>query len=211
MMRFAVLLICLFSIACSETSQQNDASSAVDTMITLPEIRRIVNDNTSRLQRNVKYEQTLGELHFAIEAGEREDSSIALRMNFYSTLTFEAHLQHQQNMLHEVAKDFDLQRTTSIFLGRLVYTGDLALRVSKQLEEANWDGNRKELQTLLEKSAVVKAYQEMLTPFGMNIKGVSFEKVMHMDKESLLNFATITVPDSEQPEQVVDCMLWLIL
>jgi hypothetical protein len=205
---FFYSLLCLALFSCDNNRTTSSLTS--DSEKTPRLIRKIERKTTDRLLRSTVYQMDIDSLHFSIEAGEREDSSVALRFNFYSTLSFQQHLHYQQLILEELANDYALNRTSSIFLGRLLYTGDLALQTTKEIQTANWDGSHAQLNLLLPQTEVVRAYQTILSPFGLTVRDVSIEKVMLAEKSSLLNFATITMPENEQPDRVLDGMLWLI-
>lgn len=189
------------------------ATEAADTTATiLPQISRVVTESEGLLQKNIEYVKMIGPVEFTVEAAMREDSTVALRFNYYHPFTFKEHLQYQGEILPEVFKDFNKNQVTSVFLGRLIYTGNLAAKISAEVKAAGWDGQSyPELRDILEKGSLTKEFRSLFRPYGLEIKTVSFEKAFFTDSKSLAHYSKLTLPPEEVPAEILDCMAWLIV
>lgn len=119
-------------------------------------------------------------------------------------------------ILQTASKDYNLDSTGSISIGRLILTGDLAIDITKEYKKKF--GTKEQITTadygktekFLLSSKLAEDFNKLLLPYRLKSKKISIEKTFFTTKEDLINNSiTETIPDSI-PETILDCITWII-
>jgi hypothetical protein len=119
-------------------------------------------------------------------------------------------------ILQSASKDYNLDLTGSISLGRLILTGDLAIDITREYKK-NFGAKEKiatadygEIEKFLLSSKLAEDFNKLLLPYRLRSKKISIEKTFFTTREDLINNSiTETLPDSI-PETILDCITWII-
>jgi hypothetical protein len=120
-------------------------------------------------------------------------------------------------ILPEAAKEYNFDSLQSMFLGRLVYNGDIAVEVTKQYKEklgANekiTTADYKTIAQFLASSTLAADFNQLFKPYGITVSGVSIEKVFFTTKKELYRVCTIETDSLSVPDKILDCITWIQL
>lgn len=144
-----------------------------------------------------------------------ENGRKAMRIRFHEALTYNVQKQQLSEIFAELFKDPSMSSLESIFIGRLVSAGDLAITVSNQLHkevgEEMIPEDYKIVSTLLMKTNLVADFDSLLAPYSLKIDKIYLEKVFKMNSSLLVKEHNIDTAPLTIPNKVLDGMVWLTI
>ncbi|MDD4108590.1 MAG: hypothetical protein PHH93_07720 [Prolixibacteraceae bacterium] len=120
-------------------------------------------------------------------------------------------------ILPVASNDYNLDSLKSISIGRLILTGDLAIKITRQYKNIIAENERittadyDEISRFLLTSALTGDFNELLKPWSLKVSKVSIEKTFFTTKGDLLNNSVTETNPSDIPETILDCITWLIV
>jgi hypothetical protein len=221
-----LLSLILLTISCTEKSQENEKTDDVPTNETSisnePEVKignkEITNELAGSNYRKrakgyflINGKDTMNFMPVFMEA--KDDGTISINIRFSDSLTYDSQLEALNQILPTASKDFNFDSLTSASLGRLISSGDLAIDISKKiLEDPTINKNKLDYQKVsvfLTKSKLAEDLNNLFQPYKIAVEGVSIEKVFFTNKKDLLSQSKIETRESEIPEEILDCQLWV--
>jgi hypothetical protein len=139
-----------------------------------------------------------------------ENAQVDMEIRFKRRKSYRQQLRELQKLIPAGVRDFDYDSLRSIFISRLVTTGDLAVDISRQLQGDSISiNNYSEVKQFLLKTKLASDFNRLLTPFYCSVAGFSVEKVFLTDKKILFRNATVESDTSAIPEHILDCITWI--
>ncbi len=132
------------------------------------------------------------------------------------TKNYYQRLSELELILPVAASEYNIDSLKSIFFGRLVLSGDLAILVTQEYKRKF--GDRKYIATkdyhqisefILKESTFVKDLNRILEPYSKQVSGIDIEKVFFTSKDVLLKYSKVSKDTTLIPEKVIDFMLWV--
>ncbi len=143
----------------------------------------------------------------------RADSGVLISISFRDSLTYNEQFNELKLLLPRAAEDFDLKHLEGIGIGRLVTSGDLAVRITRQYRERFGDnttiGSYAKVALFLKQSPLGTDFNTLLQPYGYAVDEISVEKVFFTNKQVLYQQSRITTDSAAVPERILDCMTWI--
>jgi hypothetical protein len=144
----------------------------------------------------------------------KENGTYSLNLSFFiGNATYDQRLIEFTKMLPYINTRYHLDSLKSIYLGRLIYYGDLAISVTKDYHKKYTSYKKAEdyevISTFLLQSQLTDDFNKILKPYAVSIQNISPEKIFFADKEELLTLSKITYPADSIPGKILDCMIWL--
>jgi hypothetical protein len=149
---------------------------------------------------------------------ESISGELALYMNYSGSeknLLWSRRMKELELILERAGDDYNLGSLEIISMGRLVFSGDLAIGITKELENSYPD--RKEIRAagytmlceFLLNSRLAKDFNELLFPYSLKVKSVSIEKNYFLPKKFLVEGSHLETETSSIPNKILDCITWL--
>jgi hypothetical protein len=143
----------------------------------------------------------------------KADSSVQVHLNFRKEETYDRQYDEMKLIFPRAAKDFDMKALTGLGIGRLVTSGDLAVRITRQYRERFGDntsiGSYSKVALFLKQSPLGTDMNALLLPYGHDVDHVSVEKVFFTSKQVLYSYSKLTSNTTAIPDQVLDCITWI--
>jgi hypothetical protein len=130
-------------------------------------------------------------------------------------VNYRQRMSELQKILPVAKKDFDFDSLRSIYLGRLVQNGDVAIEITKQY--MNKFGQQKKItdyrkvESFLKESQLGKDFNKIFNQYSFTVESVSSEKLFFTSKRELYQLSKIETDTTKVPEKILDCMTWVIL
>ncbi len=145
---------------------------------------------------------------------EHKDNIGYVDIHFQKNMTYDEQYNLLKPIFKKINTDFPLVQVDAIFLG-LISTGDLAITVTKQLEEKTDDlatqvNDYNFITDLLLETQLSSDLNTLLNPCGVEIKNIQVEKMFLMDKKYLKDY-TLKTPTKEIPNTILDAITWITL
>jgi hypothetical protein len=145
----------------------------------------------------------------------KDDGKVSIDLYFEKTMSYRQQIDQLKKLLAEAAKDFDFDSLSTIFIGRLVNTGDLAIAITNQVnaEQAairefhDYD----KVEAILLKSKLTSDFNRLLQPYNRSVAGFSVEKVFFTDKKELFLASKIESDSTAIPDRILDCITWILI
>lgn len=143
-----------------------------------------------------------------------ESGTYSLNISFYaSNISYEERLKELLIILPHINEKYPLDSLKSIYMGRLIYYGDLAVAVTEDYHREYTSYKNAEdyqaISTFLLKTKLAEDFNKLLKPYAISIKKISPEKIFFADKKELLLLSKVTHNQDSIPDKILDCMLWL--
>lgn len=143
-----------------------------------------------------------------------ESGTYSLNISFYaSNISYEERLKELLIILPGISKKYPLDSLRSIYLGRLIYYGDLAISVTEAYNRTYTSYKKAEdyqaISTFLLKTQLADDFNKLLKPYGLSVQKISPEKIFFADKKELLLLSKVKQNKDSIPDKILDCMLWL--
>ncbi len=144
----------------------------------------------------------------------KENRTYSLNISFYdSNTSYEDRLRAIRTILPYINKKYRLDSLKSIYLGRLIYYGDLAISVTEAYNREYSSHKKIEdyqaISTFLLETQLAYDFNELLKPYAVSIQKISPEKIFFADKRELLSLSKVKHNQDSIPDKILDCMLWL--
>lgn len=219
--RSLVLLVAMFS-ACHQTENKNVFTAErqlfipTDTLVGRKSIPGeiagssyqksatgyfvIINSDTSDLVCIVAKSKIDGKIAMAIRFAER-------------TMSYRQQLTELKKILPEVRKDFAFDSLKSMYMGRLVRYGDLAVDVTKQYR--NRFGETDPLTDFVTRAEFLGTSKlgtdlnDLFNPYGISVHKIVTEKFFFTSKRELYRASPIETDTAAIPEKILDCITWI--
>lgn len=134
-----------------------------------------------------------------------------------ATVSYEQRLQELHLILPKASKDFDFDLLTSINMGRLILSGDLAIELTKLYREQFGNSNvingksYKNIEQFLSNSKLALDLNKLFYPFSLEVETISVEKVFFTTKEELYKSSKVEIAFTKAPDRILDCMIGIKL
>lgn len=214
-------MISLLAFACQQAKESNADSpeSSPEIRDTLVARKVITNEIAGSNYRK------RGTSYFLVVRGDTSDNSyifsegkdnnkvtLDLKISSLSS-TYSQRMTELKYLLPEVKKDYTLDSLQSINMGRLVSHGDIAIAVTKQWNEqygnANQSPGASQVGELIKSSQLSADWNSLLSPYNLEVKGASPEKIFFAAREQFLTSNKLVTDTTAVPSQILDCMLYL--
>jgi hypothetical protein len=134
-----------------------------------------------------------------------------------SKTSYRQRMDEMKRILPVAAAEYNFDSLTSLGLGRLVETGDLAEKVTR--EYITKYGNNytlrlkdyKPVADFLKESDLGKDLDALFLPYSVSVKAVVIEKLFFTTKEELFRTGTLECDSSAIPGRILDCITWVLL
>lgn len=131
------------------------------------------------------------------------------------SLSYHQRMTELKTILPEAAKDFKLDSLRTIYLGRLVTNGDIAIQVTKQfadtLRSQHQIRDYQKIGQILKDSKLGTDLNKLLKPYALDVDNISVEKVFFTSKHDLYWSAKIETDSAAVPDKILDCMTWVAI
>jgi hypothetical protein len=213
---FAVLISCNNS---DTSNKENTAESSIppiekiDTLIAKKDVTKVI-PGSEYLKRAYSYTLIIASDTSAFKCHFSEwkaDNSLFFVSKFHPSKSYRNQITELKKILEEANKDFNLALLKTVGMGRLIETGDLAVKVSNQYFKQYGNGNTVNisLDTFLLNSALGTEFNTILQPYGLKVKEVVTEKKFFINKTSLFQHSIIESEAASIPEKILDCITYL--
>jgi hypothetical protein len=130
-------------------------------------------------------------------------------------MSYRERLGELKIILTKAAADFNYDSLTSIYLGRLVLSGDLAVEVTKEYREKFGAGDKPAsyiaVGQFLKESRLGVDLDNLLKPYSISVDKVSIEKLFFTTRSDLYWASKIEADSIDVPDKILDCMTWIKL
>ncbi len=119
-------------------------------------------------------------------------------------------------ILQTASKEFNLDSLSSISIGRLILTGDLAVEITKAYKNKFGDNEKittadyHDIENFLLTSKLATEVNKLLKPYNLKCTKISIEKTFFTTKGDLLNNSVLQTMPEDIPETILDCITWVI-
>jgi hypothetical protein len=153
------------------------------------------------------------------EAKESEEISMDIHGEA-RMMTYRQRMDELKRILPEAAKDFKFDSLKSVYFGRLVENGDIAIEVTKEYRQKFGESNEsskindhikdyREVSEFLAKSKLAKDFNELFKPYSISVNKAFVEKVFFTDKGALYWGSKIETDTTAIPNRILDCIIGL--
>ncbi|HYF03995.1 MAG TPA: hypothetical protein VEC36_11495 [Patescibacteria group bacterium] len=216
---FVIVLVSLLAISsCEKNSDEAISQKAKnDTIIGTREIKNEIAGGAYRMRARgyflIVNNDTSKFMPIAVESNGHyftDTGAVFIELDFKKDKFYSQQMQELSRLLPTIAKDFELDSLKGIWLGRLVQTGDLAVRITNEL-----GGNVKTTPTaknynhaskLLKNSSLGISFNKLLNEYHLEVDKIQIEKLDYWKKEILLQESKVNVDTSSIPDKILDCM-----
>ncbi|MBK7885274.1 MAG: hypothetical protein IPJ81_16955 [Chitinophagaceae bacterium] len=153
----------------------------------------------------------------------KEDGEIVMAIsNDKEKLSYQQRMNEMAKILPVAAKDFPFDSLRSVYIGRLVSTGDLAIDITNEYTK-KFGGkakasdneivflNNKSASAFLLESKLATDFNTLFKPYSLTVSHVSVEKVFFTSKESIYLSSKVEKDTTSVPDKILDAMIWLDL
>lgn len=146
------------------------------------------------------------------------DGRIQINQNLSYTnknKTYFERINELKLILPEAAKEYNFDYLSSLSIGRLILTGDLAIMITEEYKNRFGENEKiatadyKEISGFLLETRLTKDLNELFEPYSKTVARIGVEKVFFTGKEELWNYSDIKRDSSEIPGKVLDLMVWI--
>lgn len=158
--------------------------------------------------------------YMPIFAESREDGVVGLNLNIRNSSKSRSYgdwMEELAKILPQATQEYDFDSLKSIYVGRLVATGDLAIEVTRQYHETfnGYDDIRTtdypRISDFLVESKLAEDFNKLFRPYGISVARISVEKVFFTTSESFSAYGKIETDSAMIPAKILDCQTWIKL
>jgi len=145
----------------------------------------------------------------------RNDGDIEISLNLSydnETETYSQRLSELKLILPKASQEFNFDSLSSMSIGRLILTGDLAIIITEEYKNRFGENEKittadyKEISEFLLETSLTKNLNELFKPYSKSVERVGIEKVFFTDKRELLRYSNISRDSTEIPDKILDFM-----
>ncbi len=212
-----ISLVVLLMYSCSNHTEQKVENrkmgeKSIDTLIGKNNITNEISGSAYRKQATEYFVIIEKDSSSFRPIFSESNGSIWLNLNLpYSkpTKNYYQRLSELELILPVAASEYNIDSLKSIFFGRLVLSGDLAILVTQEYKRKF--GDRKYIATkdyhqisefILKESTFVKDLNRILEPYSKQVSGIDIEKVFFTSKDVLLKYSKVSKDTTLIPEKV---------
>lgn len=149
-----------------------------------------------------------------IFAESKHGGQVSMDIRFEKrSMTYRERMAELEKILPEAKKDFEFDSLRSLYLGRLVFNGDIAIDVTKQYQHRfGKTDNVVDLKTasqFLKESKLGTDLNELFNQYSISVDRVSPEKLFFTTKRELYWASKVETDTTEIPDKILDCMTWV--
>lgn len=146
-------------------------------------------------------------------------NQLSLNLNlpyFGDHLTYNQILGELKIILQSASQEFDFQYLSSVTIGRLVLTGDLAVVVTNEFlkrtanENIELEENEK-IRMFLKESKLANDFNELFAPYSLSINDVYIENAIFTTRDELEMLSNLQSKSSSIPDKIFDASISLKL
>lgn len=129
------------------------------------------------------------------------------------SMTYRQRMAELEKILPEAKKDFEFDSLKSLYLGRLVFNGDIAIDVTKQYQQRFGEtDNVVDFTTasqFLKESKLGTDLNELFNQYSISVDRVLPEKLFFTRKRELYWASKVETDTALIPDRILDCMTWV--
>ncbi|MBG9377905.1 hypothetical protein I5907_16815 [Panacibacter sp. DH6] len=129
--------------------------------------------------------------------------------------SYRERMEHLRIILPFASKDYKMDSLKSIYFGRLVNNGDIAIYLTKNYRmkfgKSDKISNYSTISRFIEKSKLCSDINLIFKPYSISVKKVMVEKVFFTSKKELNRTSKIETKPSEINDKILDCLTWISL
>ncbi len=128
---------------------------------------------------------------------------------------YKSKIKEFEKILNYAKNDFNYDSLSTLVLGRLITTGDLAIDITKEFIHKY--GNKfentdyKYVPDFLLESKLAKDINKLFEPYSIQVSDIIIEKLGFIPSEFISSSSIIETPKNKIPEKIIDCMIWIEL
>ncbi len=226
-MKALSILILILIASCSGSRQEGSqdhkiVSEGPDTLI----IRRDLSEEVAGsvyIEKAISYSLLIGQdssRFNPIFIKTRNGGTINIDLNLSYSVKNESYKRRQAELailLKEASKEFNIDSLKGINFGRLILSGDLAIRLSQEYKNKHGEGevirtsDYPKVSEFLKESSLGLDLDELLKPYSKTVKNVEVEKVFFAKKEGVISYGKLETDSSSIPSSILDCITWVVL
>ena len=143
----------------------------------------------------------------------KDDHRINMEIRFRNDMAYRRQLNELHKIIPEAAKDFNMDSLSSVYIGRLVNTGDMAIHLTneyiRKYGKRKHPENNKEFILFLLNTKLAADFNGLFKPYAVEVKFFCCEKLFFTTRDKLYIFAETESDSSLAPEKILDCMTWI--
>jgi len=154
-------------------------------------------------------------LFFPAFTEAKDDGRISLILGLHPSISYADQMKQLHFLLPYVAKDYNFDSLSGVFVGRLIQTGDLAIEVTNEyLNHFGGYGSTATtaydtIASFLSSSKLGRDFDKLLDPYGLQVSGTSVEKVFYTEMPGSIKIDSTL--HNEIPDKILDAMVWVKL
>ncbi len=220
MIRLLTVLVAIFLMSCGSKNENTHSESTttqkIDTVIGSKAITDELAGSVYRKRATAFFvvinHDTASFWPVFIETNE---GRVSINMRLQPDYTYQQQLNSLELILPLAAKSYNLDSLSSLSLGRLYTTGDLAIELTKQYIQTfgkklgvptSEYGN---ISSFLLNSKLATDFDKVFKPYNSVVSKVGVEKVFFTDRDNLYRVSKIATDTSNTHEKILDCMTWI--
>jgi hypothetical protein len=146
----------------------------------------------------------------------KNDGRVSIDIRYRKHLSYDQQQALLAKILPFAMRDFnvDPDSLNTIFVSRLITSGDLAVRIAQQYDRefaADRSLTHAKVSSFLMRTDLVKDWNNLLSAHQVAVDTVYTEKNFFTAKEQVFMWSTIKTDSLTVPNQLLDCMIWLRL
>lgn len=221
---FLLIAVCFSCLnRCGQKHKiQNNAEkiNLPDTIIATNNVIQII-AGSAYLKKAVCYfvivdQDTSGFRPIFIESKDNGGVRIDLNLPYSNkSETYPERINQLKLILKKAEKEFNFDSLSSMSVGRLILTGDLAVEITREYKNQFGENEKITLadygriSNFLLNSKFTKDINELFEPYSKLVETVIIEKAFFTSKDELLKVASITTDTADFPNQILDCITWI--
>lgn len=224
--KIALGFLLVFLTGCNDNRQNNFVLIATDNKITIDTIvgSKTINDEiagSAFRKRAIGYFVIINKDtsdFTCIFTESKKSSEVGIDLNikyFKASMTYQKRLDELKIILPKAATDFNFDSLSSISLGRLILSGDLAIEVTKEYRQKFGTSNNLEsyaaVEQFLKESKLGSDIDTIFKKYSLSVEKVSIEKLFLTSRDELYWASKIETDSSNIPDKILDCLTWVKL
>ena len=220
-MPLIIIISLFFCISCSEQTnnsdnQSNEGSQTHDTIVGSNDVIHEI-AGSSYMNRATAYyvvynhDTSLLKCYFS---ESKSDKTVLLSIYFQESLSYRQQYSELDKIIPFAGKEYNLDSLTTIFIGRLIGAGDLAIDISNQFKGENISiemSNYDNIAGFLLNTKLTDDVNNLLSGYSKKVAKISPEKVMIINGSDIFRYSRIETDTAKIPDEILDCMTWLVL